>query len=35
MSAKNKDNVEELRRTLYDMVKAMHIKRYPYNNLLY
>jgi GTP-binding protein HflX len=35
MSAKNKDNVEELRRTLYDMVKELHIKRYPYNNLLY
>jgi GTP-binding protein HflX len=35
ISAKNKDNVEELKKTIYDLVKELHIKRYPYNNLLY
>jgi GTPase len=35
ISAKNKDNVEELRRLLYEEVKTIHIKRYPYNNFLY
>lgn len=35
ISAKNKENVEELRKVLYEQVKALHIKRYPYNNLLY
>jgi GTPase len=35
ISARNKENIEELRNTLYDMVKEMHIKRYPYNNFLY
>lgn len=35
ISAKNKENVEELKKTLYDWVKKLHVKRYPYNNLLY
>ena len=35
ISAMKKENVEELKKTLYDMVKEMHIKRYPYNNFLY
>jgi GTP-binding protein HflX len=35
ISAKNKDNVEELRRLLYEEVKTIHIKRYPYNSFLY
>lgn len=35
ISAHKKEGIEELRKTLYDMVKEMHIKRYPYNNLLY
>lgn len=35
ISAVNKENMEELRSTLYSMVKEMHIKRYPYNNFLY
>ena len=35
ISAQNKDNIEEFKETLYEMVKTMHIKRYPYNNLLY
>jgi GTPase len=35
ISAKNKENVEELRKLLYDEVKKLHIKRYPFNDLLY
>lgn len=35
ISAQNKTNVEELKKTIYNMVKEMHIKRYPYNNMLY
>lgn len=35
ISAGKKENVDELRALLYNMVKEMHIKRYPYNNLLY
>jgi len=35
ISAKEKDNIDELKKTVYDLVKTMHIKRYPYNNLLY
>lgn len=35
ISAINKENVEEFKSTIYSMVKELHIKRYPYNNLLY
>ena len=35
ISAKNKENVDELKKTIYTIVKDLHIKRYPYNNLLY
>lgn len=35
ISAQKKDGIEELKKTLYELVKEMHIKRYPYNNLLY
>ena len=35
ISAINKENFEEFKETLYDMVKAIHIKRYPYNHFLY
>jgi GTP-binding protein HflX len=35
MSAKTKENVEELRELLYGEVKKLHIKRYPYNDFLY
>ena len=35
VSAKNKDNIEELRKTIYDNVKTIHAIRYPYNNFLY
>jgi GTP-binding protein HflX len=35
ISAKTKENIEELRKLLYDEVKKLHIKRYPYNDFLY
>ncbi len=35
ISATNKQNIDELKKLLYDKVKEMHVKRYPYNNLLY
>jgi GTP-binding protein HflX len=35
ISAKTKENVEELRKLLYLEVKRIHVKRYPYNEFLY
>jgi GTPase len=35
ISAAKKQNVDELKNVLYDIVKEMHVKRYPYDNLLY
>jgi GTP-binding protein HflX len=35
ISATDKDNVDSFRTLIYDTVKELHIKRYPYNNLLY
>jgi GTP-binding protein HflX len=35
ISAKTKENVEELKRILYDEVKKIHITRYPYNDFLF
>lgn len=35
VSAQNRENMEEFKQMLYDKVKEMHIKRYPYNNLLF
>jgi GTP-binding protein HflX len=35
ISAKTKENVEDLRKLLYEEVKGIHIKRYPYNDFLY
>ena len=35
ISAMQKENVEEFRVLIYDMVKRMHTERYPYNHLLY
>jgi GTP-binding protein HflX len=34
-SAKNKENIDQLRQTIYDNVKTIHAIRYPYNNFLY
>ena len=35
ISALNKTNFEDLRKLLYEKVKLLHVKRYPYNNFLY
>ncbi len=35
ISALNKENIEDFRALLYEKVKALHIKRYPYDKLLY
>ena len=35
ISALNKTNFEDLRKLLYEEVKSLHIKRYPYHNFLY
>ena len=35
ISAKNKENIDALRTLLYERVKAIHIKRYPYNDFLF
>jgi len=35
ISAKERENIEELRSVLYERVKALHMKKYPYNDFLY
>lgn len=35
ISAEKKINLDELRTILYDMVKDIHVVRYPFNNFLY
>jgi len=35
ISAKTKENYEELRELLYEEIKKLHIQIYPYNNFLY
>ena len=35
ISARNKENIDALRALLYDRIKAIHIKRYPYNDFLF
>ena len=35
ISAKNKENVDELKNLLYERVKTIHIERYPYNDFLF
>ncbi len=35
VSAKQKTNMDQLRKLLYDEVKKLHLIRYPYNNFLY
>jgi GTP-binding protein HflX len=34
ISAKTKENIEELRNLLYEEVKKLHVKRYPFNDFL-
>ncbi|MBK5195924.1 MAG: GTPase HflX [Proteiniphilum sp.] len=35
ISAKEKENIEELKQLIYDNVKEIHISRFPYNDFLY
>jgi GTPase len=35
ISAKRKENINELKSILYEEVKKIHMKRYPYNNYLF
>ncbi|MHA7112210.1 GTPase HflX [Sunxiuqinia elliptica] len=35
ISATEKDNVEEFKKTLYEEVKQIHVTRFPYNDFLY
>jgi len=35
ISAKTRENIEELRTLLYEEVKKIHVKRYPYNDFLF
>ena len=35
ISAKHKENLEDFKKELYDKVKAIHAKRFPYNSYLY
>ena len=35
ISALSRENLENVRSLVYDTVQAMHVVRYPYNNLLY
>ena len=35
ISAREKDNIDELRETLYKRVRELHVQKYPYNDFLY
>ena len=35
ISARSKQNIDKLRTMLYERVKAIHVKRYPYNDFLF
>lgn len=35
ISAKNKDNIDALKQLMYDRIKAIHVKRYPYNDFIF
>jgi GTP-binding protein HflX len=35
ISAKKRDNFDELRKMLYEEVKKIHVQRYPYNDFLF
>jgi GTP-binding protein HflX len=35
ISAKDKENIDELKQMMYDKVKEIHIERYPYNDFLF
>ena len=35
ISARQKENIDELRETLYKRVRELHVQKYPYNDFLY
>jgi GTP-binding protein HflX len=35
ISAKEKENIDELRDVLYKKVRELHVQKYPYNDFLY
>ena len=35
ISAKKKENIDELREVLYKRVRELHVQKYPYNDFLY
>lgn len=35
ISARNRDNIEQLKQRMYERIKAIHIQRYPYNDFLF
>jgi GTP-binding protein HflX len=35
ISAREKQNIDMLRNTLYKKVKQLHVQKYPYNDFLY
>jgi len=35
VSARTKENIEELKKSLYEEVKKIHITRFPFNDFLY
>ena len=35
ISALNKENLDEFRKRVYDVVRDIHVTRFPYNNFLY
>jgi GTP-binding protein HflX len=35
ISAKQKENIDELRNVLYQKVRELHVQKYPYNDFLY
>ena len=35
VSAKNRDNIDEIRDVLYRKVRELHVQKYPYNDFLY
>ena len=35
ISAREKENIDQLRQVLYDKVRQLHVQKYPYNDFLY
>jgi len=35
ISAREKQNIDELKELMYEKIKAIHVERYPYNDFLF